>query len=346
MPEVAILLRANVRPRPHRLAAHAAPRASGGNHRRGFRAQISRLFPRHAAGKRRVAVLLAIEIVRDNNDAVLVIVVAEFHATDPKLLSRLPVELSKTRRGRKHGPGVRQAREHLLQGQTQGLDLLLLHPDRVGLPIYDRQEPETAIAWFSDRFDLDPLCVEISTHSFEPPDYGGKTRSAPDTWNSRIIARCAFSEDRPGPFAPGFAGARCPCPGFSLYSAAKKVSHSSRRPTHGRNIQNRRSQQRATGHTRHRARRKRRSFPGIERWSGRRQGIRHFGYGQVRPGSPGIHPQRESQPRGDRLYRARIPPCRSGGQHRAQHPEANGVRPATARASGDRRLSPRYRQRR
>ena len=185
-----------------------APRASGGNDRRGFRAQISRLLPRHAAGKRRVAVLLAIEIVRDNNDAVLVIVVAELHATDPKLLSRLPVELGKTRRGRKHGPGVRQAREHLLQGQTQGLDLLLLHPDRVCLPVDDRQEPETAVAWFSDRFDLDPLCVEISTHSFEPPDYGGKTRSAPDTWNSRIIARCAFSEDSTRPVRAGVSRVR------------------------------------------------------------------------------------------------------------------------------------------
>jgi metal-dependent HD superfamily phosphatase/phosphodiesterase len=205
--EVAILLRANVRPRPHRLAAHAAPRASSGNHRRGFRAQIARLFPRHAAGKRRVAVFLAIEIVRNNDDAVLVIVIAKLHATDPKLLSRLPVELSETRRDGKHGSCVRQAGEHLFQGQSQGMDLLLLHPDRVCLPVYYRLEPETAIAWFPDRFDLNPLCVEISTHSFEPPDFGGKTRSAPDSWNSRIIARYEFSEDRPQPLAQAFTGA-------------------------------------------------------------------------------------------------------------------------------------------
>ena len=45
MPEVAILLRANVGPRPHRLPAHGASRPAGGNHRRGFRTQVSRLLP-------------------------------------------------------------------------------------------------------------------------------------------------------------------------------------------------------------------------------------------------------------------------------------------------------------
>ena len=159
----------------------------------GFGAQVPRLLARHAAGERGVALLLAVEIVGDDDDAVLVVVVAQLHATDPKLLPRLPVELGQTRRGRKHGASVGQAREHLLQRQSQRMDLLLLHPDRVCLPVDDRQEPETAVAWFPDRFDQDPLRVEISTHSFESPGFGGKTRSAPDTWNWRSIARGAFS---------------------------------------------------------------------------------------------------------------------------------------------------------
>jgi hypothetical protein len=57
---------------------------------------------------------LAIEIVCDDDDAILVVVVAQLHATDPKLFACLTVELGKTRRRWKHRAGVGQARKHLL----------------------------------------------------------------------------------------------------------------------------------------------------------------------------------------------------------------------------------------
>src|SRR5215212_6931271 len=108
--EVPVLLRADVWPRPHRLPTHRAAWSARGNHRFRFSAQISRLLPRHAAGKRRVGVLLAIEIVRDDHDAVLVVIVAQLHAADPKLLACLPVEFGKSWCSWKHRASVRQAR--------------------------------------------------------------------------------------------------------------------------------------------------------------------------------------------------------------------------------------------
>ena len=115
VPKVTVLLRADVRTWPHRLAAHCASWATGGNHRGRFRTQVPRLLPRQAAGERGVAFLLAIEIVRDDDDAVLVIVVSQLHATNAELLSRLSIKLGKPRRRRKHGTSVRQAREHLFE---------------------------------------------------------------------------------------------------------------------------------------------------------------------------------------------------------------------------------------
>jgi metal-dependent HD superfamily phosphatase/phosphodiesterase len=157
------------------------------------------LLPRHAASERRVAVLLAVEIVGHDDDPILIVVVAQLHPANPELLSRLSIELGETRSRRKHRTSIGQAREHLFQRESQGMNLLLLHPDRIRLPVDNRQKPETAVAWFPDRFDLDPLRVEISTHSFESPDYGGKSRSAPDAWNRRSIARCMVAEKRQHP---------------------------------------------------------------------------------------------------------------------------------------------------
>ena len=185
MAEVTILLRAHVRARTHRLAAHRAAGTTGGDDRGRFRAQVPRLLTCHAACKRGVILFRTVQIVRDDDNSVLIVIVAQLHAADPKLLARLQVELGKTWRRRKHRSGVRQAGKHLFERQSQGLDLLLLHPDRVCLAVDDRQEPETAVARFADRFDLNPLRVEISTHSFEPPGYGGKPRPAPVTWNWR-----------------------------------------------------------------------------------------------------------------------------------------------------------------
>src|SRR5215207_3884849 len=63
--KVAVLLWTDVRPGPHRLPAHRASGPASGDDCRGFGAQVPRLFSRHAASERRVALLLAIEIVRD-----------------------------------------------------------------------------------------------------------------------------------------------------------------------------------------------------------------------------------------------------------------------------------------
>ena len=180
--KVAILLGADVRARPHRLSAHRAPGTTGGDDRRRFRAEVPSLRPRHAAGERGVIFLRAIQIVGDDHDAIFVVVIAQFHPTDPKLLSSFQIELAKNWRGRKHGSRVGQPCKHLFERQSQGVNLLLLHPDDVRLAIDNRQEPETAITGFTDGIDLNPLRVEFSTHSLEPPDYGGKTRPAPDTW--------------------------------------------------------------------------------------------------------------------------------------------------------------------
>src|SRR3954471_23355451 len=169
----------------HRFAAHRAAGTASGDDSGRFRAQVPRLLTCHAACKRGVILFRAVQVVRDNDNSILLIIVAQFHAADPKLLARLQVELGKTWGRRKHRSGVRQAVKHLFERQSQGLHLLLLHPDRVRLAVDNRQEPESAVARFSDRFDLNPLRVEISTHSFEPPGYGGKPRPAPVTWNWR-----------------------------------------------------------------------------------------------------------------------------------------------------------------
>ncbi len=107
MSEMTILLGANVRSGSHWLPAHGASRTTGRNDGGGFGTQVPCLLPRHPACKRRVIFFRTIQIVSDDNDAVLVFVVAEFHAADPKLLSRLQIKFGKARRRREHRASIR-----------------------------------------------------------------------------------------------------------------------------------------------------------------------------------------------------------------------------------------------
>jgi hypothetical protein len=99
--------------------------------------------------------------VRDDHQAIVRFVVAEFHAAHAELLARVAVKITECR-GAEIRAGVRQALQHLLKGQAERKDLLLLHPDGVGLAIHQGQKAETAFARLADGLDLNPLGVEIS----------------------------------------------------------------------------------------------------------------------------------------------------------------------------------------
>ena len=89
----------------------------------------------------------------DDDDAIVIVVVPELHAPDAELLACFAIELSETGRIGKNRPGVGQPAQHLLQRQSERVHLLFFHPHRIRLTADDREQTESPLSRFADRFD-------------------------------------------------------------------------------------------------------------------------------------------------------------------------------------------------
>jgi len=178
---MSVLLRADMWLRPHWFPTHRASWATRGNDSGSLDTEFPRLRTRHATRERGVRLFLTVQVVRHDDDSVLVVVVTEFHASHAKLFPCFAVKFRDTGCPTEWGFRVWQPLEHLLERQPQCLELLFFHPDSERLAIYDRQEPEPAVTWFAKCFDLHSLRVEISTHAYQPPADGKKVSLVPVT---------------------------------------------------------------------------------------------------------------------------------------------------------------------
>lgn len=177
-----------MRRRPHWLTTHRAARSPRGDNRRGFRAEIAGLFSSYAAGEGSIGFHLTVQVVRHNNQAILRIVVTQLHPTHPELLPRLSVELRESRNRGKNWADIRKPFEHLLECQSQGIDLLLLHPNCVCLAVDDRDKPESSLTGLANGFYLDPLRVEIPNHVCRTTPYWRKIFWINVVWIRQSIA--------------------------------------------------------------------------------------------------------------------------------------------------------------
>ncbi len=172
---MAVLLWAGVCSWSHWRATHRATRASRRHHGGTVGAHLPCLLTRQPAAKvgHDLGCLAAdgagignvVDVVSDNDDAVLAIIVAKLHPASAKLTSRVRIELDDRCGTGWFGTAIGKLLQHLLERETERLELLLLHPDNVRLTFYDRQQPKSPLSRLADGLDLQSLCFEVGTGS-------------------------------------------------------------------------------------------------------------------------------------------------------------------------------------
>ena len=195
--EVAVHVRADVAIGAHRLAAHRAARSSGGDHCRRVGADLAGLSARESAGEIRadpfeidgvavVVIIVALKIVRGNDQAIAALVVAKFHSAGAELTRRLGIEIKRQAGRPKVRTGVWKLFKELFQRQAEGLQLLFLHPNDIGGTVDYRHQAESALPRLPDRLDSQPLRVEGGSRARFKRIVGHPTtfhiRVCPGTW--------------------------------------------------------------------------------------------------------------------------------------------------------------------
>jgi hypothetical protein len=156
--KVPILLGAGVVSRFHRRTTQWTTRAAGGDDRRCFGAELSRLFAADAARQAR-AVALVLHIMRNDDETITPLVESEFHAAGAKLISSVGIEIQRRIRFPHLRSLFRELIQHLLKGKTKRLHLLLLHPNDMRFATDERKETESSLPGFSQCLDPDPLYI-------------------------------------------------------------------------------------------------------------------------------------------------------------------------------------------
>src|SRR5690349_13641333 len=113
--EMAVLLLANMRSRPHRSAAHGAGWATGGQERVRLFAELPGLRPGQPERKRRSRPLIGLDVMDNDDEAIVLFIVAELHPPGSKLIRGILVRENRRLRATGELGHAGQALQHIKQ---------------------------------------------------------------------------------------------------------------------------------------------------------------------------------------------------------------------------------------
>ncbi len=118
-----------------------------------------RCWQARASGEHRVVVLVLLDIVREDRDALALLIVPDGHFPND-VFGEIGGKRRRAGSGLfgdagAHEPCQPQLLEQLLDGETEGLELLFFHPERDEIQTDAGDEAETPLARLADRFRLE-----------------------------------------------------------------------------------------------------------------------------------------------------------------------------------------------